>query len=176
MNCINCGEPRKIGRRICTACNKQRMLNIVRGKPRYVWVKNCKICQKEYRAWRKIQELCATCNRLVLNVAAEQKSTNQYEHEKGILTHRLTAQSILGRQLTKNEVVHHIDGNPKNNDPKNLSVMHVRDHVSLHKFLYKVKALFRYNKGDAIYDRILLGLTKEWFARTNKHITFLSEV
>lgn len=39
---------------------------------------------------------------------------------------------IIGRKLTHTEVVHHIDGNKKNNSPENLLVMSQSDHVKLH--------------------------------------------
>lgn len=34
--------------------------------------------------------------------------------------HRLVMEKIIGRFLTKEEVIHHIDGNKKNNTPENL--------------------------------------------------------
>lgn len=36
--------------------------------------------------------------------------------------HRIIAEEILGRPLEKGEVVHHIDGNKKNNNPSNLMI------------------------------------------------------
>jgi hypothetical protein len=37
-----------------------------------------------------------------------------------VAEHRLVMEQILGRQLLRSEVVHHIDGNRQNNDPTNL--------------------------------------------------------
>lgn len=34
--------------------------------------------------------------------------------------HRLVMAELIGRHLTAEEVVHHVDGNPQNNDPANL--------------------------------------------------------
>ena len=39
-----------------------------------------------------------------------------------IFEHRYVMEKYLGRYLTKKEVVHHIDGNPKNNDISNLKL------------------------------------------------------
>jgi hypothetical protein len=37
--------------------------------------------------------------------------------------HRIVAEQHLGRPLTEDEVVHHIDGDKHNNDPSNLAVL-----------------------------------------------------
>lgn len=45
--------------------------------------------------------------------------------------HRLVAESVLGRRLSKREIVHHIDGDPANNCPENLEVFDSNgNHVS----------------------------------------------
>ena len=50
-----------------------------------------------------------------------------------VLEHRAEMENYLGRYLTKDEVVHHIDENTHNNDITNLRVMSLRDHGLLHK-------------------------------------------
>lgn len=42
--------------------------------------------------------------------------------------HRFVMEQILGRKLNSKEVVHHIDGNKKNNDPSNLKLMNDSEH------------------------------------------------
>lgn len=50
-----------------------------------------------------------------------------------IQEHRLVAEQIVGRLLTKNEVVHHIDENTLNNNVDNLMVFAAaRDHNAFH--------------------------------------------
>jgi HNH endonuclease len=51
---------------------------------------------------------------------------------KKIAFHRYLMELHLGRRLDRNEVVHHIDGNPLNNDPDNLAVLSRSEHQRLH--------------------------------------------
>lgn len=47
--------------------------------------------------------------------------------------HRLIMESILGRELSADEIVHHIDGNKWNNDPDNLMVVTRKEHALIHR-------------------------------------------
>lgn len=46
--------------------------------------------------------------------------------------HRIIMEMHLGCKLTDNEVVHHKDGNPRNNDIENLQLMTRSEHGKLH--------------------------------------------
>ena len=46
--------------------------------------------------------------------------------------YRKIAEEKIGRELESHEVVHHIDGNPQNNDPANLKVMTADAHTRMH--------------------------------------------
>ena len=54
-------------------------------------------------------------------------------------THRVVAEEMLGRPLRPGEVVHHIDGDRRNNNPSNLKVfvsqkLHAEYHQALDRF------------------------------------------
>lgn len=58
--------------------------------------------------------------------------------------HRVVAEQKLGRPLRNGEIVHHIDGDRRNNDPDNLMVLPSQsDHCKIHGFGKKKK------EGDA---------------------------
>lgn len=51
-----------------------------------------------------------------------------YRNGRRMTEHRAVAEDMLGRSLTSDEAVHHIDGNRQNNDPSNLQVMTRAEH------------------------------------------------
>ncbi len=55
-----------------------------------------------------------------------------YEKTYGRHTHRVVMEEKLGRSLQPGEIVHHIDGNKRNNSPENLMVMTQSEHARLH--------------------------------------------
>lgn len=64
-----------------------------------------------------------------------------YEKTYGRHTHRIVAEQILGRPLRPGEVVHHIDGNKRNNGPENLMLFdsqekHAEWHAKYGWFMY----------------------------------------
>ena len=48
------------------------------------------------------------------------------------LEHRLIVEKFIGRKLKKNEIVHHVDGDKKNNSIENLQIMDKKEHDKLH--------------------------------------------
>ena len=48
------------------------------------------------------------------------------------LVSRYTMQKHIGRKLKTEEMVHHIDGNPENNDIKNLQIVSRAEHKRIH--------------------------------------------
>lgn len=52
--------------------------------------------------------------------------------KRTVLAHREVVEKFLERTLDRYEVVHHKDGNPRNNDISNLEVLSLSAHTSLH--------------------------------------------
>ena len=57
--------------------------------------------------------------------------------QAGRRLHDIIAEMTAGRPLKKTEVVHHVDGNRLNNDPRNLVIMTRGEHTRLHKRMVK---------------------------------------
>lgn len=52
-----------------------------------------------------------------------------------VYEHRLVAEQFMGRELTDDEDVHHLDKNRENNLPRNLLVLEHGQHLKLHTWL-----------------------------------------
>ena len=63
------------------------------------------------------------------------KSENHPNKNAGgyVFEHRLVMEKKIGRYLTKDEIVHHIDGDKKNNSESNLELMDRAMHIREHK-------------------------------------------
>jgi len=81
---------------------------------------------------------------------------SQYRFE-----HQIVMEKHLGRRLTKNERIHHIDNNKLNNKISNLLLMSIRDHALLHSKLYDY--LVQTGKLNLVLEYI------DWFLKGQKH-------
>lgn len=116
--CTRCGKPmyrspsqRKRGRPFCSRQCHMIMLNSELNPTRMT---------------ESVRNKISDSRRGSGNGATYAKKFGQHEH-------RLVAEQILGRPLRKGEVVHHIDRNRRNNDPKNLMIFASQaEHVQWH--------------------------------------------
>ncbi len=77
---------------------------------------------------------------------------------KIVYEHREIAEKILGRRLTRYEVVHHINGKTDDNDPSNLCVMDSIEHDRFHKWCDFIhKTYNRYPRRDTQLKKLKEG-------------------
>lgn len=68
--------------------------------------------------------------------------------------HRVIVENALGRKLSPNEIVHHIDGDKGNNALSNLEVMTRQEHAFAHKdTINRSKAIAQYDP-DGVLIRL----------------------
>ncbi|WP_295216362.1 HNH endonuclease [Ruminococcus sp.] len=69
----------------------------------------------------------------IRNAHLNSGESKAYAKYLGEAEHRVVAEKIMGRKLEKGEVVHHVDGNKRNNSPENLMVFSSqREHAKWH--------------------------------------------
>lgn len=77
-----------------------------------------------------------------------------YAKRYGRHEHRVVAEEILGRKLLPGEVVHHVDGDKRNNDPRNIRIFasqsdHAKFHAEFRWFITELEKIDR-EGGDAV--------------------------
>lgn len=135
-NCTALCEP---NRRYCREHRLQRAREQASARYRKSggrkYVCTCFMCGRVFNGWRKSSKFCSLeCSRAYNKQYAASRDHYSVSHGGPGCTflHRRIAELGLGRQLTYDEVVHHIDGDKYNNEPHNLSVLSRRDHALLH--------------------------------------------
>lgn len=125
----------------CKTCAVKKSAKQRRGKP--AWNKGKPLPPEKkgsnHSSWKGGRYIDAHGYVMVHCHNPEAKS--KWEHYKK--EHVLVMENVVGRQLTKQEVVHHIDGNKQNNRSENLALLdchqhHREAHNSLQNIGYKL--------------------------------------
>lgn len=93
-----------------------------------------------------------------------------------VAVHRLVVEEHLGQALTSDQVVHHIDHNPLNNDISNLQVMTRAEHLVHHLRNMPVKPwteeevaeLIRLSQQRVSLDEIAIRLHRGYYSVRNR--------
>lgn len=115
--------------------------------------KICKGCKKSFAVYYSHFNRHDYCS---LQCKIESTNLNIYPHKYNGKTyyeikisphkrqkyHRYIMEQYLGRKLVTNELVHHIDGNPSNNDIKNLKIVTRTEHRKEHKQIIEKTCLW----------------------------------
>lgn len=92
-------------------------------------------CARCQNAWHR-----QTFNAEIARNSAKKRSDNKLEKSKsthykkvrGRHEHRIIMENLLGRKLLPTEIIHHRDGNRRNNIVVNLELMSQSEHAKLH--------------------------------------------
>lgn len=188
-----CTEKCENGRRYCHRHYLDRRIELYNtrkesGLPtRKAIHRVCKICGMEYTVTnnRRLVNYCRDCTNKISNFCPSNVNGgsdyvySKHEYSVSVLEHRCLATKVIGRKLSKNDIVHHINGNPKDNSLSNLLVLSNKNHVRLHMYIneqlcirsYKEKLTMMeaWNKYSNLY-------TSKWIEDNKENCVRLNEV
>lgn len=171
--CIECEKPRKLGTRRCRECQLKRKRELAKlryaQKGKTLYPLYCEACNIRFHSYRKNSRLCLGCYNKSQQV---KKCTNNYEYNSAnytnyLLRHKEVAEKVLERSLKKREVVHHVDGNPKNNAISNLWVISRELHGKLHAYLRVERVIHTTKNPDKSWDNKILEVSNNWIRGKN---------
>ena len=85
-----------------------------------------------------------------------------YQARKNGREHQIIAEIMIGRPLKPNEVVHHIDGNKRNNDANNLIVVTRSEHIRIHaKDICRKKPVLQISDDGTVIEKFCSAMEAE---------------
>jgi predicted nucleic acid-binding Zn ribbon protein len=193
-HCIieGCNEPRYGGSRYCHRhyLDRKAAQRKVRKDAglnyRTLYTKECQICGASYNVTAKHgSKYCHDCRSKIANFApANVKGGSEYvysknEYKTSTLEHRCIATKVIGRKLTSADIVHHIDGNTKNNSLENLLFLSNKKHIKLHQWLNEQLYIRGYKEKLTMkesWDKYCKFYTDKWIFNNKDECIILNEV
>ena len=147
-------------------------------KVRTTWTKQCLLCGADFEAVNKhISKYCPECWNKIKHKTLGADNNYNFKEEMG--EHRFIVENLLQRKLSYNEVIHHLDGNSKNNSIDNLLLLSRSSHVSLHRYLNLEGAILENKFGTEYYEKwrsSLKVLSLAWLSSNNIEYTLATEL
>ena len=193
-HCIieGCNEPKYGGSRYCHRhyLDRKAAQRKVRKDAglnyRTIYTKECQICGTSYNVTAKHgSKYCHECRSKIANFApANVKGGSEYvysknEYKTSTLEHRCIATKVIGRKLTSSDIVHHIDGNTKNNSLENLLFLSNKKHIKLHQWLNEQLYIRGYKEKLTMkesWDKYCKFYTDTWIFNNKDECIILNEV
>ena len=155
-------------------------------KYRTIYTLKCQICGSSYNIVKKRgSKYCPNCRTKIANFAPSSvKGGSDYNYSKNeyktsTLEHRCIATKVIGRKLTSADIVHHIDGNTRNNKLENLLFLSNKKHIKLHQFLNEQLYIKSYRDNltmEEAWDKYCKFYTDEWIFNNKDDCVVLSDV
>lgn len=169
---------------------QQRLIRKSQGlKVRTTYECICEICGESFISFRKPNpekytsgRFCQSCQKKIKKFG--NNTNNNYTYiKKGFRDykweHRMIVENVLKRKLNTNEVIHHLDGNPKNNVLTNLIVLSRSNHNRLHKFL-AIKGVIlqecENENAENCWDNLIVPMTTTWLETAGVKVIKIWEI
>jgi len=125
----------------CEDCGRERWVVQLKGRPATRWCPKCNglrfatthsFWAEKNPNWKGGIKLSRNKDYLVRQIPKNSPFVSMSMSNGCVTVHRYVLAKYLGRPLTRDEIVHHINGDKKDNRVENLIIMSRVNHLSLH--------------------------------------------
>lgn len=182
-----CNNEADKGRRYCHSCylkikSEQRAKRKALGlQVRTLYECVCLNCGKQFKGFTKNSKYCSKgCfKQSFTNTKKNPYKYDSQNYKQNLWQHRNIVENVLKRKLNTNEVIHHMDLNPLNNELTNLIVLSRSKHSSLHQYLNKQGAILKRLSNanfENCWNNLIVPMTTTWLETANVKVIKLWEI